>query len=114
MKVGQDVMRNARTAGAPIIRRGIAFFASMAIKQGHYDAALEALSLTFVPPPDSAVIRRPGPRPENHNFLMTLNLRTTALAKMDRIEDSVLNLRSVLTEEGPRRRGPKVLPETVI
>lgn len=90
-------MKTARESGSQVLRRAIAFFAALAVKQNSAAAGIEVLSLA------------------NGNHIAIRNLRTIALAQIGRAEDALIELRAVLNRDVPAhfiQRGD-ILPETV-
>jgi len=76
-----EAMSGARETGSAVLRKAVAIFAKLAFNHGHYDVALEALSL---PKGSSIAIR---------------NIRAMALAKIGRIEDAIAQLKFLLNQE---------------
>lgn len=118
-KKAQDVVKNARAAGSPLSRRAVLFFSALSLKQRSPDTALESLSMTFMnltPPrpgrPGSAPLRLPPGDTRYIPIIGKINLATLSLAKMDRVDDALVHLRSAVQDDRPFKEGC-VLQETV-
>ncbi|CAN7945603.1 unnamed protein product [Ixodes pacificus] len=92
------LVQEARSVGALVLRKGLAFAAALAINHNEPKVAMELLAL-------SAQL----------NYITVLNLRMMALADLDRLEDVFLTLRSIVHQDVPvqSRVEHQVLPETV-
>ncbi|CAN7939447.1 unnamed protein product [Ixodes hexagonus] len=92
------LVQEARSVGALVLRKGLAFAAALAINHNEPKVAMELLALTA-----------------QLNYITVLNLRMMALADLDRLEDVFLTLRSIIHQDVPvqSRVEHQVLPETV-
>ncbi|KAI1296775.1 Pentatricopeptide repeat-containing protein 2, mitochondrial [Halotydeus destructor] len=108
-EIANGIVKKARIAGSPISKRGVAFYAALCLKNSNPQLAMEALSLTFPLGPKKPINLDPIAIP--HSIVIE-NLKPIALARMGRVEDSLLGLRAILNNDSPRRVS-KVLPEVV-
>lgn len=90
-----DMITGARDTGSSLLRRAVSIFAKLAYNHGHYDVALEAISLTKG---SSIAIR---------------NIRAMALAKIGRVEDAIAQLKFLLNEDVSYKPVGLILRETV-
>lgn len=92
------LVKEARSIGALVLRKGLAFAAALAINHNEPKVAMELLAL-------AAQI----------NYITIRNLRMMALADLDRLDDVFLTLRSIIHQDVPvhSRIEKQVCQETV-
>lgn len=92
------LIQDARTVGALVLRKGLAFAAMLAVNHNEPKVAMELLAL-------SAQL----------NYITIRNIRMMALADLDRVDDVFLTLRSIVHQDMPiqSRVEQQVCQETV-
>jgi len=90
-----EAMSGARDAGSGVLRKAVGIFAMLAFNHGHYDVALEALSL-----------------PKGTNMAIR-NIRAMAMAKIGRIEDALAQLKFILNQDTAYKPVGGILQETI-
>ncbi|XP_076338098.1 pentatricopeptide repeat-containing protein 2, mitochondrial-like [Tachypleus tridentatus] len=80
-----NLVKQAREAGANIIRKGVAFMAALAVNQNDPKTAMEILAIT-----------------PQQNYITVKNLRIITLAELDRLDDAFPILRSIVDQDVPK------------
>uniref|UniRef100_A0A224Z5Q3 Pentatricopeptide repeat domain-containing protein 2 n=1 Tax=Rhipicephalus zambeziensis TaxID=60191 RepID=A0A224Z5Q3_9ACAR len=92
------LIQDARSVGALVLRKGLAFAAMLAVKHNEPKVAMELLALTA-----------------QLSYITVRNIRMMALADLDRVDDVFLTLRSIIHQDVPvqSRTEQQVCQETV-
>ncbi|XP_055349595.1 pentatricopeptide repeat-containing protein 2, mitochondrial-like [Paramacrobiotus metropolitanus] len=88
-KTAMELVKSCIDKQAPVMRKAVSFAAALALKNNDATGALELLSI-----------------PPNQSYVTIRNLRILCLVKLDRLEDVLPILRSMIEQDvGPKRIG---------
>lgn len=97
LKIALQLFRDAKEAGAIILRKGVTFAVALALKQRQPNVALELLSLVNQP-----------------NYVTARNLKIMALAELERVDEALDILRNCVADVPENNQIPNSITQQAV